>query len=564
MVRDPLQALEAALAEVGSGAVAARLAALAPLEKAELRHAAGVRRLHEVLCFLRAYPGDNAVLVVVERLLGRFHRRRDLQRHRDALADSGIAGTAIHYRFFAGQALWLAARFPAHLRLDRSDTEAGVRIAAALPQLLTAAEADALVELKPADGYALLDRLRGRASDAAFLLGRIGALAAPSLTREALSDGIDASHLLGPGPGTPSRTAAFFAAAPRPRRLPAGPQRGRPDLRAEMSRAPRRVRRLPTRLGTELADLAQAAMVTRARSLEAFSYAEPRDAWLIDDGEGLSFGLLGVVPDRRHVLTASYSGLTFRHGVPIGYTQADLCGRSAALSFNTFDTFRGGEAAYTFARWLAALRHLFGTTSFTIEPYQLGKDNKEGLASGAWWFYFKLGFRPRDARVRRAAAAELARQARQPGARTAAPTLVRLAEGHLFFDLDPQRPHPLPQPGALALAAGAALGRRPGTREHALQQCATELLAQCGLHSWRGFSRDEREAWQRLAPVAALLGVQAWGAAERSALADLVRAKGWRSEREHVALVMAHPRFETALLEAGRRAARNMGAGFKS
>ena len=163
-------------------------------------------------------------------------------------------------------------------------------------------------------------------------------------------------------------------------------------------------------------------MVTRERSLEAFSFADARDAWLVDDGDGLAFAFAGVIPQRRHALASFYGGLTLRNGVPIGYAQADIVGRSAALSFNTFDTFRGGEAAYTFARWLAALRQLFGTTSFSIEPYQLGQDNDEALESGAWWFYAKLGFAPRD--TPRAAGARRARaHARSPGRRTPAATL---------------------------------------------------------------------------------------------------------------------------------------------
>ena len=153
--------------------------------------------------------------------------------------------------------------------------------------------------------------------------------------------------------------------------------------------------------GAAFVDLARAAMVTRERSLEAFSFADARDAWLVDDGDGLAFAFAGVIPPRRHALASFYGSLTLRNGVPIGYAQADIVGRSAALSFNTFDTFRGGEAAFTFARWLAALRHLFGATSFSIEPYQLGQDNDEAIESGAWWFYAKQGFVPRDSRRRK-------------------------------------------------------------------------------------------------------------------------------------------------------------------
>jgi hypothetical protein len=155
-------------------------------------------------------------------------------------------------------------------------------------------------------------------------------------------------------------------------------------------------------------------------------------------GDGLAFVFTGVVPERRHPLACYVGGLTLRNGVLIGYVQSDIVGRSAALSFNTFETFRGGEAAFSFARWLAALKHVCGCTSFSVEPYQLGgKGNDEGLASGAWWFYAKLGFAPRDAAVQALAREEQARVARRPAYRTPQTRLARIAEAHLFFDMDP-------------------------------------------------------------------------------------------------------------------------------
>jgi hypothetical protein len=548
-----LAALERLRFERGPATAAARLPLLLALANTRLARARDVVRLHELLCFHRAYPGSRAVRERIDAMLAGFERRADLRAHRAALADSGIAGTPIHYRFFGGQAMWLAARWPAQLKLDRdADAEADALIARALPQLVSAAEAQAIVELK-LGGYAALDRLRGRMTDGAFLAGLIARMPGTSLTREAFSDAIDASYRLEPGPGTPSRTAALFEDAPLD--LQQAPVRGRPDLHAEMARGPRSMRRLSPARGAALAELAQAAMVTRARSLEAFSYADPRDAWLVDDGHGLAFGLIGMQPERRYAVPALYGGLTLRNGVPIGYLQADLTGRSAAIAFNTFDTFRGGEAAYTFARFLAALEHLFGATSFTIEPYQLGVGNKEGLASGAWWFYFKLGFRPRDRAVARLAHDEQQRIARRPAHRTAPKTLLALASRHLFFDADPKQPLPLPPLPALGLRAGAALSAGHGAdREAAAQAAADTLRRRCGLPSWRGTGADERAAWRKLAPVLALLDLEHWSDEERAALAAVARAKGGRSERDYVHALIAHPRLEAALLgRAGGR-----------
>ena len=541
----PLVVLERNRLVFGAKAAEAKLALLKRLAHARLGSARGVMRLHEILCFMRAYPDNAAVMVQVQAMLAAFDRRPDLRAHRVALADSGIAGTATHYRFFAGQAQWLARRWPEQLRFDRSESGASDRIASALPPLLTPIEASALIELK-LPGYAALDRLRGtNETDAVFLLRRIAAMAVDGFTREAYSDILDGDYVLAPGPDTPSRTAAHFAGAPVVFRREA-PSRARPELRAEIGRPPRSLRRMSVRDGTAIVELARAAMVVRHRSLEAFSFADPRDAWLVDHGDGLAMALVGVIPERRHPVASYYGGLTLRNGVPIGYHQADIVGASAALSFNTFDTFRGGEAAYTFARWLATLRRGFGTTSFTLDPYQLGND--EALESGAWWFYAKLGFRPRHAAALRLARDELSRQARRPRHRTGAATLRGLAARHLFFDLEPGRALPLFSLAALGLRTGAALSARAESdRERAVDEDSTALLRHCELPSLRGFSPDQREAWRRLAPILTLLDLGAWPDDERRALVDLIRAKGARSERDYVARYLAHPKLDAAL-----------------
>jgi hypothetical protein len=551
MAAGALAALERTRDAYGGATAEAKLALLARLERTRLRTAREVERLHEALCFLRAYPDDARVLARVERMLARFGRRPDLRRHRDALADSGIAGAAIYYRFFWPMARWLSRRWPDRLRLVRTDRESGERIAAALPLLVTRAEAAALGELRP-PGYAALNRLRARGeTDAVFLVRRVEELPGDGFTREAFFDALDASLELAPGPDTPARTHAKHAVAPPV--FQTGPlPRHRPDLRAELRRAPVDVRVVAPRTATRVIDLARAAMVTRSRDLDAFAYGDPRDVRIVDDGKGLAYTVNGVVPERRAVLPATYGLITLRNGVPIGYIQADVIGRSAALSFNTFPTFRGAEAAFTFARMLAALRYLFGAESFSIEPYQLGKGNEEGIESGAWWFYYKLGFRPRASDARRIAREEVARIRANPRHRSTRSTLLALAEHHVFFDLDPARSPGLPPVAQLGLRVADALAARAqGDRTRALRELTGEAMRLTGLRSLHRFTRGERLAWERWSPlVATLPGVSRWSRADRRALAAVVRAKGARSESEFLRRFAAHRRLRRALLGA--------------
>ena len=412
---------------------------------------------------------------------------------------------------------------------------------------MTPAEGAALRELD-LPGYEALDRLRGRETDGAFLVRRVAAMPGDTFTREAFFDAIDASFELLPGKDTPARTHAKLAFAP----VAFGDapiRRGRPSLRAELRRPPRAVKRLSTQAGRKVVELGRAQMATRQRDIDGFAYGDPRDAWLVDDGDGLAFTLNGVVPERRAVVPATYGALTLRNGVPIGYLQADLAARSAALSYHAFATFRGGEAAYATARMLTMLHHVLGARSFTLDPYQLGKGNDDGIGSGAWWFYYKLGFRPRAASVKRVMRVELERLRANPRHRSSPATLRRLAEGHLVFDVDPRRPVPLPPTARIGLRVADSLAAR-SNREDA----SREAMRRIGGRSFAGWTPGERLAWQRWSPlILTLPGVSRWGAGNRRALLTIVRAKGGVSETEFLARLNAHPLLRRMLLGAALR-----------
>jgi hypothetical protein len=310
------------------------------------------------------------------------------------------------------------------------------------------------------------------------------------------------------------------------------------------------VRALGTRLGARLVDLAREAMVTRSRDLDAFAHGDPSDVRLVDDGDGLAFALIGVRPARRLFLPAVYGALTLRNGVPIGYVQLDVLFGNAEVSYNTFETFRGGEAGFVFGRLLAAARHVFGVTSFSIEPYQLGRGNDEGLLSGAWWFYALLGFRPRDPKVMRLARSELERRARRPDYRSGRTILLRLAGAHLFWSYDVKRRGIVTPIGALGFALSRRLAAAAGAdREAAVRLCESRVAGLLGVRSTRGWSAGERLWWRRWAPLLdAIPRLDRWSLAERRALVRVVRAKGGVRESAFARLFDAHPRLPAAVL----------------
>jgi len=548
-----LRELEALKAEFGNGTAARKAWLLGILEQASLKSAEEVRRLHEVAAFLRAHPDDRQVLRTVERLLRNFDQRADLRRYRRQLADSGIAGTSLNYSFYSATARRLAARWGRHLHVNWRDSGPQSRLEGRLALLASYAETPGL------DEYYLplktwVARLKGpHETDAQFLLRRLGRVGASAAERDLLYDELELALTLESGPTTPSRTTAHF---PRPKiHFQTAPlRRDRPDMRRELARKAPVIRAVSERDGAALIELARNAMVTRSRDLDAFIHGDPRDVRLIDCGDGLEFAAIGVVPERRLMLESVYGFLTLRNGVPTGYVLTSALFASSEIAYNVFDTWRGGEAGYVYGRVLAMTRAVFGSRDFTIFPYQLGGDgNAEGIKSGAWWFYQKLGFRPRDPAVHELMEKELARMARRPSHRSTPATLKTLAAENMYWYSGRPRDDvigilPLHRVG---LAITDYLAARFGSeRERGERICAGEAARRCGVRGWQRWPAAERLWWTRWSPLILLLpGLEAWSAEDLHDLVRIVRAKGGRRETDFVRRFDAHRPLRRALLK---------------
>ena len=536
----------------GRTAARERRALLTRLATARLPTARAVAELHELTLFARAYPDDARVRAAAEKLLAGFARRADLRRFRLRLADSGVAGTEIRYAFFYPTASRLARRFGGLLTIDWESLDDPEELRPLLVAAASPAET-AWLRSTSVGPRAALAELAGRDGDAAALLGRIDALPGSSFTREALHDATAPFYRLAPGPGTPERTTARDPRAGRgARRSP--PPAGRPDLAREWLRPPRAAIEVRGREAEALVTLARDAMACRQRDLDCFAYGDARDVRRFRHDDGLELVAIGSLPERRLLLSAAYGLLTLRHGLPIGYVQLDGWLGTALVHFNTFDTYRGADAAWVFARALATARALFGAVAFAIEPYQLGRENDEALDSGAWWFYAKLGFAPRPGAVATLARRERARLSRRAGARSPRSTLARLAAEHLYWEPG-GRAATVPPDAAAARAVSAALAARGAPAGEATAALADELARAAGLGGRR--TPAERLWLERWGPlVVALPGWSGWSAAERRALGAALRAKAGRRESDATPLLRDHPRFGPALLELERRGSR--------
>jgi hypothetical protein len=301
-------------------------------------------------------------------------------------------------------------------------------------------------------------------------------------------------------------------------------------------------------------DLIREVMLVRYRELYGTTLGDPRSVVRADVGRGATIYLWNLPPDRRLPLRAYVAGLTLKNGVPINYIEAiGLC-EWMEVGFNTFYTFRGGEAGWIYAQVLRCLCHLMGTTCVSVYPYQLGHDNDEAIESGAFWFYRKLGFRPGRAELQRLAEGEERKIAADPKYRTPARTLKRLAAGHVFYEL------PGSEVGAwdrfstrnIGLRVNRRMARDFGgdavlMREHSRR--ALERTLGVSTSSWTPL---EKAAFENFALVLAdVPGVRAWTREEKQDLVRIIRAKAKPDEMLYLHLTQRHGRLRRALLAIG-------------
>jgi hypothetical protein len=515
-----------------------------------------LRRYHEVLCYLQAYPDDPHVLALVDRALAGWGARvsRLSRRARGRLADSGMAGTSLAYPFGFAMARWLATRVPSQVRIAWK-AEQGERLEETLSLLVARVEGEAFTEGGPGWRRWLKVAAGGRRLTALQLLLEIferSPLAEPP--RDWLFESLGLILEWRLSPTGPSRTHARLAVGSP--LSPSAPFHPRPGI--DVVKTVRRRLRLQAAssdVSASIIDAARLAMATRARELFAFSHPNPDDVLLADPEPGLRIALIGLAPAHRLPLDAYYAFLVLRNGVPVSYGGGWYLLGTLELGFNVFESFRHGGSAHLARHVLRAYHQAFRMQAVVVDRYQIGHENDEALRSGAFYFYQRLGFRPVDPETRRLARAEGQRIARQPGYRSPARVLERLARSDLVLSLSPTGPPPRVRAGVLAALVSDWVARSfQGDRAAAVRAATARLARDIGLLRARTRSGAEPGALETFALVLALIPDLAhWPRTDRLALGDIVRAKAWPDERRYARLLDGHRRLRLALsaLSAG-------------
>jgi hypothetical protein len=395
---------------------------------------------HEFLLFVRAYPESAAVARLAERELRGFSKRVEWLSGQGVDVGplehpqvSGIAGTPVTDTFSFYIVRWLLQRYPAQTSIYWDWFEDENRLAATWPRFMPLLAEDAAVEANvPYREW--LRAARGRHAELVWLIDRFDELPMPDDKKAELYDSQNLYVQWNP-PYRATRTGLRVRA--RKMFYHRGPliQRRDVDLNREVVQPSPPLRKLSPADGERALDRARDASTIRYRELYGFTHGDPQHVYHAELGRGVEIFLVGLPPGKRLPLRAVHSLMIYKNGVPVGYFESLTLFERMESGFNLYYTFRDGETAWLYARVLNVMHHFTGATAFTLDPYQIGHENEEGIESGAFWFYRKLGFRPMRRELLALTEKEEQKIATGNGYRTPARTLRELAKGPMIFQL---------------------------------------------------------------------------------------------------------------------------------
>jgi hypothetical protein len=312
-------------------------------------------------------------------------------------------------------------------------------------------------------------------------------------------------------------------------------------VKKEITRPVAKISRLAGRRGADLLDVAIASLAARHRETYHFNFANPEEVYVADVGKGISIAVFGLLPAHRFPLECTMGYLVLSNGVPLGYGGSSLLFKQVNTGVNIFDEYRGSEASYLWVQVMRVYHSLTGCTRFIANPYQLGYGNTEALRSGAFWFYYRLGYRPVDDGIRQLALVEDKKMRRKSGYRSHLGTLRRLVGCDMHLKLPDARQKEFFDEGWLATSSALAtevLGSGASDRRTtAAQRVVRGLLKDLGIRSVQAWTKNEKSGLLAMAPFVAAVKPGDWNQAQKRRVRKLLKAKGGNQELAYARLL---------------------------
>ena len=287
-----------------------------------------------------------------------------------------------------------------------------------------------------------------------------------------------------------------------------------------------------------------------ARETDPVSHADTEETFLYEMGDGLQIALTGMVKERKLALESYIGYMAFKNGIPLSYGGGWIWGHRCKIGINIFPPFRGKDSDKLFCQIMRLYFQVYNVRCFVVKPYQFGKGNPEGLKTGAFWFYYKLGFRPVNAEIRKIAELEYDKIKSTKKYRTPVSLLRKFTAcnkewkpektNHLFIDAD-----------KVSIAITEMIKKTfSGDRILAIKKSMGELKRFLGLKRLPNFKPVEKKVWGNWCLLFVCMpGTESWTRADRKKFQQILFLKAKGNELDFIRELQKHKKFWTSIQE---------------
>ena len=398
-----------------------KLNLLTTLSKGKLKTKKAIQLWYENLLFLLAYPDNRSVYqlasLALEQLEGYIQSHENIKTR---LFNSGITNTRLCAAFGFEIVKWLRKKYPNDVSLSSFEADEGT-IQSILSAVMPKVESEILQDGN-SDWKSWLKFKKGK-----DMLDKLIAIFDESDTRPEVKDelwsaiGINveinfSSHLSLP----PSLITPYYHHSL---------VRKKSVLKSNDIKATKVV--LTESQAERVIECGRMILVRHLREIDPISFTVVPLVTYYRLPRGLSIALMGMIPERRHPIDSYMGYVVFKNGLPVAYAGSWILFDSGRIGLNIFPAYRGGESQYIFQQVLKLHGTVYHLNRFTVDPYQIGKDNSDGIKSGAFWTYYHAGFRPIRQQQKQISETEASKIKSTKGYRTPTAILEKLADSRM-------------------------------------------------------------------------------------------------------------------------------------
>lgn len=416
-----LQQLVSLRRQFGKQPAAHKIKLLGAIQPAALNSKKSLQLFADTLLFIIAYPDNKAVYNLARQSLQQLHTIISADEQKKyRLYNSGITGTAVCAAFGFEIVHWLRKEYPACIKIASFEAADG-QLTSILSAMMSKLESEILQD----SYFDWKEWMQRTAAPGEDLLDGLLAVFGNNNSRPEVKDELWSA--LG------VNTEIQFTEHSVLTESLVQPFYHRALLRKPPATTvlhPKKIKLSETDAAAIIA-CSRMILVRHLREIDPISFADARLVSYYQLPRGLSIALMEMTPERRHPID-SYIGYTvFKNGLPVAYAGSWLLFDSGRIGLNVFPAYRGGESQTIFQQVLLLHAQVYRLKRFTVDPYQIGNKNSDGIHSGAFWVYYHAGFRPVLPQLVELASAEANKIKANPGYRSPATVLQQLAENKL-------------------------------------------------------------------------------------------------------------------------------------